>query len=122
MANNNRIVLGGVELPNSSGIDEIKEPNETTNTTLGGRRYTDFINTLRSWSVSFKAITVEDYQIIDDLYNAQYLNEGYHILQIDSKGVYAPAKLEIASNIKYRLNGVLVQDLVIILKEENAIS
>lgn len=121
MSNTIAVILGGVLLPKHGRIKELTTPNETENITLGGRRYTDFINVLKGWQLSWDVIKTTDYEIMADLFMEQYQNEAYHMLQIDAKGVYQPVKMEI-TDTNYKLNGVIVENFSITLKYENAIS
>lgn len=116
-----KMFLGGQELPKPTTFVRTLDPNETDNLTLGGTLYTDFINNRREWQVSWKLMTVEDYQIIHDLYMAQYANEAFHVLDFDAYSITEPVKINI-SDQNIRFNGNFVENFHITLKEQYAIS
>lgn len=115
------VVLGGVLMPKPDGFNRILEANETDIRTLGGILYTDFVNNIRSWSMSWKYITQEDYAIIERLYLAQYTNNRYAMLQFNAYSIYAPVKIKM-SNQKPKFNGSVYEDFSITLIEQNPFS
>lgn len=119
MPNDMTILLGGETIPYPTTFKRIIEPNETDNRTLGGTLYTDFINNRRSWIIGWKYLKEEDFNIIYDLYMAQYQNEEYHNLIFAHYDINCLVKMNISEqNIKY--NGVLIENLTMILKEKLA--
>lgn len=122
MAKDMKMVLGGVTLPKPSTFKRTLVPNETDVVTLGGNLYTDFVNNRREWQVSWQNILEEtDYQAIQDLYLAQYENETYHHLFFPAYDIYTPVKMNISEQ-KIKMNGKLVENFTITLKEQYAIS
>lgn len=112
-----KIIIGGIVIPKPSTFKRIIDPNETDRRTLAGNLYTDFINNTRSWVIGWKLMTREDYQIIYNLYLAQYQRSIYHILQFNAYSLYVPIKMNITEqNIKW--NGALIEDFSMILKEQ----
>ena len=116
------MVLGGQLLPKPTTFKRIVDTNETDRVTLGGTLYTDFINTRRSWEVSWKLLKASDYTIINNLFYGQYSNESYYYLQFNAYSLYVPVKIEIDKNQNIRYNGGFYEGFKIILKEQYAIS
>lgn len=115
------IIYGGIILPDGLRYRQINDENETNHITLGGTRFTDFKNILRSWRISWQLITEEDFEIINQLYIDQYRNNTYEIFRYDAFGINVPAKLEIA-NINWKHNGGFVEDFFITILEQFAFS
>lgn len=115
------IIIDGVTLPLYKSLKEMINPNETDNTTLDGTLYTDFVNNRRSWLVGWEKLKAADYDTIRALYNAQYTNEAYPVVQIPEYGVSAAMKINI-SDRNIRLNGEIIEGFSITLKEQYAIS
>lgn len=118
---NMALIIGGQLIPKPTTFKKITKPNETDRETLGGERYTDFVNTTRSWQIGWKYLKEEDFAIINTLFYKQYENETYHVMQFDAYSIYAPVKLEISDeNIKH--NGSIIEGFSMIIKEKYAIS
>lgn len=117
------VVLDGVRLPDpSTPYERIFDPNETDRTTLGGKRFTDFINLQRSWTLNWKLIKETDYTIIYNIFIKQYQTGIYPMLQFDAYGIYTAVKIEIDKNQKIKYNGSLIENFSITLKEQDAFS
>lgn len=111
------IVLGGVLLPNV-GLPPKRtyDPNETEVRTLGGNLYTDYLNNLRTWTLSWDSIKREDFDIIHNLYNLQNTNHITHMLQIASLSIYVPVKI-VMNPQDIAHNAAIIKSFSIILKE-----
>lgn len=118
---NMAIIISGVALPLYSTLKEITTPNETDVTTLDGSLYTDFVNNRRSWAVGWQRLKSADYDVIRQLYNLQYSEERYHVVQIPEYGVVMPMKINI-SDRNIRWNGEIMEGFSITLKEQYAVS
>lgn len=116
------MILGGVLVPYPSNFNKIINPNETNNITLGGRLSTDFINTRRAWRVTWKNMTRENYQIIYNIWAAQYTNFRYTTLQFNAYNIYCPVKIDIMPEHEIKYNGSLISSFYIILSEQEPIS
>lgn len=122
---NINIILDGVTLPMPDvPFQEIFEGLETTNQTLDGSIYTDFIvpgHTRRSWSLAWAVLSKDDYDAIRAIRDAQYTDEAYPILQIDYYNVYAPVKVGLNQKDIY-LDGCRIQGIELTLAEQFAVS
>lgn len=112
---------GTVELPLYKTLKENLDPNETDNTTLDGSLYTDFVNNRRGWQVGWEKLKAADYDVIRNLYMLQYQSEAYHTYELPEYGIVAPMKMNI-SDRNIRLNGEIIEGVMITLKEQYAIS
>lgn len=111
------IFLGGKTLPKYTTLKKDDTPNETENLTAGGTMYVDFINNRRKWSIGWKLLTSENFDIIYNMYKQQYLTGSFPILQIPALSIYVPVKINISEeNIRH--NGAYYENFSIILKEK----
>ena len=123
MSKDMTIVIGGVTLPKPSTFKRSYIPNETDIETLGGGLYTDFINNRREWVIGWKNLLEDtDFEAIKSLYFDQYQNETYPLMTFEAYSIEdVPVKMNIAEqNIK--LNGTIVENFLITIKEQYAIS
>lgn len=116
-----RIIVGATTLPLYSTLRESTEPIESENVTLDGTMYTDFTSNRRAWVVGWEKLKEADYATIRALYDAQYSTESIPIVQIPEYGISAPMKLNI-SDRDIRLNGEIIENFTLTLKEQYAIS
>lgn len=115
------IILGGKVLPKYSRLTRRIIPNEADNITLGGNLFTDFRNYRRSWVISWDKLKASDFDIINEIYLAQFENNSYTTVQIDEYSIYAAVKVGINDqNIKW--NGEIYENFTITLNEQYAIS
>lgn len=117
------ITLGGVVLPvvKIEDLKEIPSPIESSNITLDGTLYTDFVSLRRSWQIHWPILTEDEYDDIRAIFNAQYTNEAYPLLQIPYYGISHPAKMSInEKNIKW--DGNCIRDFSVVLEEQYAVS
>lgn len=101
---NLEVSLNSTALPmfRAEDFEEIIIPNESSNKTLDGSMYTDFMGLNRSWSISWPRLTDTQYDAIRALFNLQYTNETYLHLEIPYYSIDTTAKLEIsAKDIKW---------------------
>lgn len=116
------IVLGGQVLPQVDvPFKEITEPVESNNVTLDGTLYTDWVATRRSWSLTWGVLSKTEYDTIRAIFNSQYSNEAYPILQISYYSILVPVKVEISEK-DIRWDGNCVRDFSIKLIEQYAVS
>jgi hypothetical protein len=113
------IIIDGITITDYGRLVKNIEPNETNIRTLGGNLYTDFRNNLRSWTVSWENIKASDYQVILALYEKQYSDRTYLIVNIDGENV--PAKIEI-SDQDLRYNKTILESFSVNIKEQFAFS
>jgi hypothetical protein len=118
-----QITLDDFDIPmrNVSEFVEITTPNESTNVTIGGIRYTDFVNNLRSWKLKTAYLCDEDYQSIRQIYLDQFNNEAYPLLEVPLLTISAPVKMSISER-NIRQDGEMVVEYEILLEEQYAIS
>jgi hypothetical protein len=117
------VILGGVTLPTPDlPFKRITTPNETDNTTLDGTIYTDFINRRRSWSMTWGALSETEYDAIRAIYNAQYTNQQYPILQIAHYSLVAAVKMNVTPEDDIRRDGTCIRGFGITLLEQYAVS
>lgn len=115
------LIIGGILIPKPSTFKRIDQPNETDRITLGGTLNTYFINKRREWVIGWKLIKEEDFQKLQTLFNEQYSQHTYHVMQFDAYDIYAPVKLEFSDqNIKS--NGSLIENFSMVIKEKYAVS
>src|SRR3954447_18937102 len=69
--------------------------NATDNVTLDGTLYTDFVNIRRSWSVEWAKLSKEDYDLIEELYLAQFETGIYPMLEVGYYEIFVPVKLSL---------------------------
>lgn len=117
------VVLGGFTLPiqRLSDLVEIPTGNESTNVTLGGVRYTDFVNNLRSWEIKFGFLCEDDYLSIKQVYFDQYNDEAYPTLEVERLSISAPVKMSISER-DIRYNGDMILGFSIRLDEQYPVS
>lgn len=123
MPNDIDITLGGFAIPmrNLFKLVEITKPNEATNETLGGIRYTDFTNNLRSWRLSFAYICEDDFDDLYQVYKNQYNNEAYPTLLVPYYTINTPVKMSV-SDKDIKFDGNMIVDYEILLEEQYAFS
>ncbi len=114
------ITLGGVVLPDQATLIEITTPNEADVRTLDGSLYTDFINNLRSWEISWEKLTKAEYDAIRQIFLDQYTNEAYPVLLIPFYEIGVPAKISLSPK-DIRFDGECIRGFSITLKEQFAI-
>jgi hypothetical protein len=114
--------LGGRTVPKPSTFKLVNDSGATDVLTLAGVLYTDFRDRRRSWTVGWKNVLYQtDVQTIVEIWEEQFTNNAYPILDFPAEGVYAPVKMEISDlNIKY--NGVLAENFSVTLIEQNPVS
>ena len=115
------ITIGGTTLPLYSTLREQTSPIESENVTLDGTMYTDFTSQRRAWVVGWQKLKEADYATIRALFDAQYATEAIPIVEIPEYGITAPMKLSI-SDRDIRLNGEIIENFTLTLKEQYAIS
>lgn len=120
---NLEVSLDSTALPMVRAEDfiELLNPNESSNKTLDGSLYTDFIGLNRSWQVKWPRLTDTQYDAIRALFNYQYTNETYLHLEIPYYSIDTTAKLEISSkDIKW--DGCYIYDFSIVIIEALSVS
>lgn len=117
------VILDGISLPivRAENFIELTSPNETTNQTLDGSIYTDYIGFNRAWEISWPRLTEDEYNSIRTIYMDQYVNHYYSFLEIPYYNVAVYAKLEI-DNRNIKSDGCYVIDFSIRLKEQYSVS
>jgi hypothetical protein len=116
------IILDGHTLPMPDvPFTRPLEPNEADVVTLDGTLYTDFTNYRRVWNLHWGRLSVDDYQVVEDIFTGQYASGAYPLLQIDYYGVSVPVKVTMnPKNI--RKDGCYMVDVEVTLMEQYAIS
>lgn len=116
---NIEITLGGFTIPmrNMFQLVEITTPNETTNVTLDGGRYTDFRNNLRSWKLKFAYLCVDDFDDLYQVYRDQYVNAAYPTLVVPYYDINYPVKMTV-SDKDIKMDGDMMVDYEILLEEQ----
>lgn len=97
------------------------QPNESDVVTLDGTMYTDFVNYRRTWILHWAKLSAAQYQVIEDIFTAQYATGAYPVLQIDYYSILTPVKVEI-NDKDVRKDGSDVVDVEVVLKEQYAVS
>lgn len=117
------ITIGGFEIPmrTLASLIEVTTPNEQSNRSLDGTLYTDFVNNLRSWKLSFAYLCAADYDDLREVYMNQYRNEQYPTLVVESLGINALVKISV-SDKNIRMDGDRVDGYEIALEEQYPIS
>ena len=110
-------IFDGVTIPKATTYSEKIQANETTNQTLGGKYYTDYVSNNRVWFLTWDNLKESDYQKIYTLYKNQYKYNRYGVLRIDAFGINVPAKMEVNEhNISY--NGSIRKNFSISIIEQ----
>lgn len=118
-----RIIVDGVEWPRFSTFREITTPNESSDVTLDGTMYTDYIgNPLRSWAVGWDKIVEEDWQKIYQSFRNQQRFEAYPVIEVPAYGISVQMKIDITGDPQIRLNGQIRQSASVTLREKYAIT
>lgn len=115
------IYIAGTRLADYTDFVLLNEENSKDNRTLGGKLYTDFLNILRSWSISWALLTKAQYDVIYNLYRNQFRTGYYPVVYIPALGINLPMKLSI-SNPKLKWNGTYIEGFTLIALEQYAIS
>lgn len=118
------ITLGGFTIPmrNLYKLVEVTKANEVTNVTLGGTRYTDFTNNLRSWKLSFAYLCEDDFDDLYGVYQAQYNTVTYPTLVVPYYGINTPVKMSIQEDKDIKFDGEMIVDYTVTLEEQYAFS
>lgn len=116
-----RIIIGSTTLPLYSTLREQTNTIESENVTLDGTMFTDFTSTRRAWVVGWSKLKEADYATVRALFDAQYATDSIPIVQIPEYGITAPMKLDI-SDRDIRMNGEIIENFSLTLKEQYAIS
>lgn len=119
---NIEVVLDGVTLPTPhipfiNGYQE----NATDNITLDGTLYTDWVNQRRSWSLTWVQLSKAQYDQLRGIYNAQFTDNNYPVLEIDYYGISAPVKVTINDKNIWN-DGECIRGVEVILREQWAFS
>lgn len=118
--------LGGFEIPmrNVFELVEITQPQENTNVTLDGTRWTDFNQpgNLRSWRLKFAYLCAEDFDTLYNLYLDQYSSATTQSLTVPLYGINEVAVKMSISDKNIKMDGDHIVDYEIILEEVYAIS
>lgn len=117
------VSLDSTELPmfRAEDFKELIKPNESTNQTLDGSIYTDFVGLNRSWQIKWPRLTEDQYNAIRALFDYQYTNETYLHLEIPYYSIDTTAKLEIsAKDIKW--DGCYIYDFSVTIIEALSVS
>jgi len=113
--------LGDITLPKYTDLKEITETNAGENVTLDGSLFVDFVNYRRGWKLSWKLLTVTDYNNIRAKFDEQFGNGTFHQFGVPAYNLNVPVYMRIDDrNIKY--NGEFVEGFSIELLEQYAIS
>lgn len=116
------IVLDGVTLPTPNvPFKELNGENATDVRTLDGTLYTDWINRLRSWELTWLSLSATEYDAIKQIYDNQFTNNAYPLLEIDFYGISVLAKVGVNEK-DIRWDGDCVHGFSITLTEQWAIS
>jgi len=121
MSKDMRIIVNGTVLPLYSTLRGLDTPIETENITLDGAMYTDFTSNRRAWVVGWQKLKYDDYLTVRALFDAQYATESIPTVVLPEYGISAPMKIVI-SDRDIRLNGEIIENFSITLKEQYAVS
>lgn len=113
--------LDTLRLPDYGELKEITQPNAAKNYALDGSLYVDFYNNRRSWQITWKLLTVADYDLIRAKYDKQFSTQQMLQFIVDGLNLFVPVYISInEKSIKY--NGQLIEGFSITLEEQYAIS
>lgn len=115
------LYLDGLLLPHYSGFEEVTEPNASKNYTLDGSLKVDFRNNRRMWQISWKLLTIAEYEALRAKYDKQYNEQTFLTFHINDISLWTPVYMSIPT-IKIKHNGQYVEGFSIMLEEREAIS
>ena len=88
---------------------------------LDGTLYVDFYNNRRSWTLSWELLSRADYDVVKNLYDAQFSNQTFTPLVVDELNLNVFVYINISdTNIKW--DNRYTEGFQIVLEERNAIS
>lgn len=115
------IYLNSTLLPDYIDIALERSPNASSNVTLGGTLFVDYVNNRRVWTIQWQLLTREQVQVIIDLYNSQYSTGTNLVMQIPNLGTVTDVYMTISTDqIKY--NGQYSESFSAVIQEIYAVS
>ena len=115
------IYLNSTLLPDYIDIALERSPNASSNVTLGGTLFVDYVNNRRVWTIQWQLLTRDQVQVIIDLYNLQYSTGTNLIMQIPNLGTTTDVYMTISTDqIKY--NGQYSDSFSAVIQEIYAVS
>lgn len=115
------IYLNSTLLPDYIDIALERSPNASSNVTLGGTLFVDYVNNRRVWTIQWQLLTREQVQIIIDLYNSQYSTGTNLVMEIPQLGTITDVYMTISTDqIKY--NGQYSESFSAVIQEIYAVS
>lgn len=115
------LYLDGLLLPKYSSLTEDTKPNDSMNYTLDGTLQVDFYNRNRRWVLSWKLLTMAEYESIRAKFDLQYTNQQFLTFHINDIDLWTPVYMTIP-DIQIKHNGQYVEGFSVTLTEQNAIS
>lgn len=115
------IYLNGTLLPDYIDISLERSPNASSNVTLDGTLFVDYVNNRRVWTIQWQLLTRDQVQVIVDLYNSQYSTGTNLVMQIPNLGTTTDIYMTISTDqIKY--NGQYSESFSAVIQEIYAVS
>lgn len=103
------------------GLRELIDQNFAKNRTLDGTLFVDFFNNIGGWKVEFDVITRAEWDELKALYNDQFTNEEFLLLNDpDIPVVDFSVFLSLPKERNLAWNKSVVKDLTITLEAESA--
>jgi len=115
------IYLNGTLLPDYIDISLERSPNASSNVTLDGTLFVDYVNNRRVWTIQWQLLTRDQVQVIVDLYNSQYSTGTNLVMQIPNLCTTTDVYMTISTDqIKY--NGQYSESFSAVIQEIYAVS
>lgn len=115
------IYMNGILLPDYIDIALERQPNATSNVTLDGTLFVDYVNNRRVWNIQWQLLTRDQVQVIIDLYNSQFNTGNNIVMEVANLGIRIDVYLTIsADQIKY--NGQYSDSFSAVVQEIYAVS
>lgn len=115
------IYMNGILLPNYIDIALERSPNATSNITLDGTLFVDYVNNRRVWNIQWQLLTREQVQVIIDLYNSQFTTGNNLAMEVANLGITTDVYMTISvDQIKY--NGQYSDSFSAVIQEIYAVS
>lgn len=123
MANNQyeTMYLAGLRLPLYGSLTEIPDPNITKVETLDASLRVDFFNQRRAWQISWKLLTIAEYESIRAKYDQQFENSEFLNFIVEDKQINVSVLMTI-NNVDIKHNGQYIDGFSIKLEEQFAVS
>jgi len=115
------IYMNGILLPDYIDIALERQPNATSNVTLDGTLFVDYVNNRRVWNIQWQLLTRDQVQVIIDLYKSQFNTGNNIVMEVANLGIRIDVYLTIsADQIKY--NGQYSDSFSAVIQEIYAVS